>query len=112
VNFLCEYVVTVVCFCLGNLNNGLRAVEFFHFIRRINCQPLLLVWWASSASSLEKDRLWWRCLFRTSNVVLMGFDCLSLGVGSQGVGEVHGGLVPDGMTCGGVSLGLVCWDWL
>jgi hypothetical protein len=46
-------------------------------------------------------------------VVLMGFDCLSPGVGATGCGGSSWwfGAGWDDMF-GGVTLGLVCWDWV
>ena len=75
------------------------------FVRPIIYKTLLLVCCLYSASSLEEVRL---CrLFRVSNVVLIGFDYLGLGLGASDEGEFHGGLVPNRVTCEGVSFDIV-----
>jgi hypothetical protein len=57
VDFLCEYMVLVLCFYLGNLICGLCAVEFFYVSYVMICQSFLLACWVVSASSLEEDKL-------------------------------------------------------
>ena len=91
---------------------GCEFISRLHFVRRISCQSLLLAWWTASVSSLEEDRLWWRCMGMAPGAGIMEFEFEELGLSVAGCRWGSLWLEDEwGNMWGGVLLCLIRWGW-
>jgi hypothetical protein len=114
VDFFSEHIVTVYGFSSGNIWTAVCELNArWRLVLLINCQPLLLVRWTSTASSLEEDKLWWCGLFIASGVV--GIDCCDVGLGVWTAESGWSYWWSDaewGDTRAGAVVGVLPWGWV